>query len=88
MEACIHLDKSKNPRDNNKKHGALPKLYRPDLVEPIWQDYWEKREVYEAAYRFDRDDLERTVFVIDTHLPSPLENSTWAMPTGTSSTTP
>ncbi len=69
MEACIHLDKSKNPRDNNKKHGALPKLYRPDLVEPIWQDYWDKREVYEAAYRFDRDDLERTVFVIDTPPP-------------------
>lgn len=62
------MEDSKNPSKKGE-HGAWPRLYRPDLVEPIWQDYWERREVYEAAYRFDEDDVGRTVFIIDTPPP-------------------
>ena len=51
---------------------SLPKLYRPKDVEGKWQAYWQKPEVYAAAYRFDKHDLLRPVYSIDT--PPPFTN--------------
>lgn len=48
---------------------ALPKLYKPNEVEPKWQEYWRRPEVYKEAYMFDKSDENRPVFVIDTPPP-------------------
>jgi len=51
---------------------SLPKLYRPKDVEGKWQAYWQRPDVYAAVYRFDKQDLVRPVYSIDT--PPPFTN--------------
>ncbi|MEM2922540.1 MAG: class I tRNA ligase family protein, partial [Candidatus Bathyarchaeia archaeon] len=50
----------------------LPKVYRPIEIEQKWQAYWQRPDVYACAYRFDKQDLTRPVFLIDT--PPPFTN--------------
>ncbi|MEM2094872.1 MAG: class I tRNA ligase family protein, partial [Candidatus Bathyarchaeia archaeon] len=50
----------------------MPKVYRPIEIEQKWQAYWQRPDVYACAYRFDKQDLTRPVFLIDT--PPPFTN--------------
>jgi len=56
-------------RGDEAEAASLPKRYQPVRVEAKWQAFWLKREVYEEAYRFHKDDVKRPVFVIDTPPP-------------------
>ncbi len=50
----------------------MPKLYRPKDIEAKWQTYWQKPEVYAAAYRFDKHTSSKPMYSIDT--PPPFTN--------------
>lgn len=47
----------------------MPKRYDPSKVEPRWQEFWQRPDIYEAAYKFDKEDTARPVFVVDTPPP-------------------
>ncbi len=44
----------------------LPKTYDPKEAEKKWQEYWEKNNIY----KFDKEDITRELFVVDTPPPT------------------
>lgn len=48
---------------------SMPRRYAPRETEPRWQEFWQRPDVYEAAYKFDKEDRSMPVFVIDTPPP-------------------
>ena len=47
----------------------LPARYDPKEIEPKWQEYWKRPEVYAEVYRFRKEDKTSPVYVIDTPPP-------------------
>ena len=45
------------------------KRYNAKEIEEKWQRYWQKPEVYEAAFKFNKQDTEHPLYVIDTPPP-------------------
>lgn len=48
-------------------YSAIPKIYDPKVSEPLWEEYWLKKDVYEEVYKMKQDG--RPWFVIDTPPP-------------------
>ncbi len=57
------------PSPSKRKEEAMAKLYNPGQVERRWQEFWQSPNVYAAAYRFDKADVDRPVYAIDTPPP-------------------
>jgi len=47
----------------------MKKRYEPREIEDKWQKYWLRSEIYEIAYKFDKDDGKHLPFIIDTPPP-------------------
>src|SRR5213593_2176644 len=57
---------SQNQADSNSAF-SLPKIYDPSVEEPIWQDFWRRRDLY----KFDSVDSSKPTYSIDTPPPYP-----------------
>jgi len=68
----LSLNRTVGSKVGTPQQYLLPKLYHPKDVEGKWQAYWQKPEVYAAAYRFDKQGSTRPVYSIDT--PPPFTN--------------
>jgi len=54
----------------NLKNGKeFRKRYNSKEIEEKWQRYWQKPEVYKAAFKFNKQDTEHPVYIIDTPPP-------------------
>ncbi len=53
----------------DQKTRSMSRRYSPEKVESKWQNRWFEKDVYEAVYKFDKNDSDRQVLVIDTPPP-------------------
>ena len=59
-----------NVLSKNLKNGkGFQKRYNAKEIEEKWQRYWQKPDVYKFAFKFNKQDTERPVYVIDTPPP-------------------
>jgi valyl-tRNA synthetase len=59
-----------NNLSKNVKNGkGFQKRYKPKEIEEKWQQYWQKPEVYEAVFKFNKQDTKHPLFIMDTPPP-------------------